>query len=179
VVLRPRDTGCRAGGVGPELTKPEISGQSVRFCPEVYLSPRAGRGRFASGWSKSGEGARPGPGCAKMPPQPAITCFRWLTRRYAVIPYSLLASIPRSGAIFDLSTMPRLKPCLMPSATGHSRLFSCPDGSDTERRTVPSRAIRWAMRGHMEAGQSLASHALMLSGTGPSTMISSACAVSL
>jgi hypothetical protein len=79
------------------------------------------------------------------------------------IPYSLPASRPRSGAIFDLSTMPRLKPCLMPSATMHSRLFSCPDGPDTERRTVPSRAIRWAMRGHMEAGQSLASHAPMLS----------------
>jgi hypothetical protein len=37
VVLRPRDTRCRAGGVGPELTN------GLRFCPGVYLSPRAGR----------------------------------------------------------------------------------------------------------------------------------------
>jgi hypothetical protein len=47
-----------------------------------YTSPRgSGRGIFASGWSKSGEGARLEPGCANMPHQPAITCFQWLRWR--------------------------------------------------------------------------------------------------
>jgi hypothetical protein len=58
VVLRPRDTRCRAGGVGPELTKrsPKISGQSVRFCPGDCLSPRAGEVDLRAVASKSGEG---------------------------------------------------------------------------------------------------------------------------